>query len=624
VTTDLLFRQAPLTAPPVNLVFGEVGDAVEVEIVIAGAFPAFGGTVWISLVTHASIVGSFPAFGGSVQAQYISGANRPLVGKTGTSWQETSQRPAGVQHRNETPAHPRTGVDTAWQAGVPAKVGVDVSLEHTLRPAHAFVTAQKQDAARVRAGVIVIPQGDALRDRRSSRTTGFQAARRTATQHGGGWQERQRDRRPRLASAWQLAAALRVGSMAPAGCALALQRFWRGRRQEAMRPPAGTSPRPGIVTPPFDPCYLPDPHLLFADAGSADTRLLFICERHAGPPATVVVPIRRVYMVINDVSLRRVDGNIELPALAMTLSIDIDSWTWGFNATLPASALADLEPGVDGDPVELEANINGQAYRVLAEQLARERQFGSASIRVQGRGRAAVLDAPYAPVRNFGNAEARTAQQLMADVLTGNGVGLGWAIEWGLIDWLVPAGAFSHQGSYIAALNAIAGAAGGYLQPHATDAVLRVLPRYPSAPWQWGTLTPDLELPAAVTLREGIEWVEKPRYNRVFVSGTAQGVLGQVTRAGTAGDLLAPMVTDTLITHADAARQRGLAVLADTGRQAQVSLRLPVLAETGIIVPGKLVRYVDGTTTRLGLVRSTSVDVSRPEVWQTIGVETHA
>jgi hypothetical protein len=102
------------------------------------------------------------------------------------------------------------------------------------------------------------------------------------------------------------------------------------------------------------------------------------------------------------------------------------------------------------------------------------------------------------------------------------------------------------------------------------------------------------------------------------------GVLGQVTRAGTAGDVLAPMVVDPLITEAAAARQRGLAVLADTGRQIEVTLRLPVLAETGIIEPGAFVEYQDGSITRLGLVRSTSVQAELPEVWQTLGVETHA
>ena len=149
-----------------------------------------------------------------------------------------------------------------------------------------------------------------------------------------------------------------------------------------------------------------------------------------------------------------------------------------------------------------------------------------------------------------------------------------------------------------------------------------MLPRYPVAPWDWGSVTPDLEIPSSVMTREGIDWVELPRYNRVFVSGTTAGVLGRVTRAGTAGDVLAQMVTDPLITHVDAARQRGLPVLARTGRWADVSLRLPVLPETGVIRPGAFVRYVDGGTTRLGLVRSVAVDAALPEVWQSIKVET--
>ena len=84
------------------------------------------------------------------------------------------------------------------------------------------------------------------------------------------------------------------------------------------------------------------------------------------------------------------------------------------------------------------------------------------------------------------------------------------------------------------------------------------------------------------------------------------------------------MVVDPLITEAAAARQRGIAVLSDTGRQIAVSLRLPVLAETGIIEPGSFVAYQDGTLDRLGLVRSTRIEASWPQVWQTLGVETHA
>jgi hypothetical protein len=624
VTTELLFRQAPLTSLPVNLVFGEVGDAVEVEIVIAGAFPAFAGTVRISPVTNATIVGVFPAFGGSVNAQYISGANRPLVGKTDAAWQVGTSRPIGVEQRGETPAALRAGAPSPWQTAQGAASRVLVPLDHTLVPARSGARLPHADAARLAAQRATIAHADALRDRRLSRASGFQAARRAGTQNTHDWQERLRHVRGRAASRWQPAAPLSAGRQA--GMSKALRRAasaW-ALFEAAIVPLPGVSPRPGVVVPPLDPCYLPDTNLVFKAAWLAGTHLLFICERHAGPPATVVVPIRRIYVVINEVSLRRVDGNVPLPAFSLSLSLDADSWTWGFSASLPTSTLEALEPDADGTPVELEALVNGQPYRLLAERLASERQFGQAGLRVQGRGKAALLDAPYAAVSSFGNTQQRTAQQLAADVLTVNGVGIGWALEWGLTDWLVPAGAFSHQGSFVSALGQIAAAAGGYLQPHPTDQLLRVLPRYPAASWQWGSVVPDIELPAAVTTRESIEWLEKPRYNRVFVSGTSQGVLGQITRQGTAGDLVAPMITDALATHADAVRQRGIAVLSETGRQANVTLRLPVLPETGVIAPGKFVRYVDGATTRVGIVRSTSVEAGRPEVWQTIGVETRA
>jgi hypothetical protein len=338
---------------------------------------------------------------------------------------------------------------------------------------------------------------------------------------------------------------------------------------------------------------------------------------------TVVVPIREAYIVINEASLRRVDGNIQLPTFGMSLNLDVDSWTWGFSASLPAETLANLEPASTGAPVEVEAMINGVAYRALVESISRSRSFGKSAISIQGRGKTALLDVPYSPVSNFTNSVGRTAQQLMADVLTVNAVPMPWLVDWYLTDWLVPAGVFAHQGSYIGALGRIAESVGGYLQPHPSAQAISVLPRYPSTPWSWGSVTPDFELPSSVTTTEGIGWVEKARYNRVFVSGVQQGVLGQVTRTGTAGDLLAPMITDALITHADAARQRGLSILANTGRQANVTLKLPVLAETGIITPGKFVRYVDGATTRTGIVRSVGVEVGMPDIFQTLGVETH-
>jgi hypothetical protein len=370
--------------------------------------------------------------------------------------------------------------------------------------------------------------------------------------------------------------------------------------------------------PPVRPPRVPNTHLVFACApwAGGSVHLVFgrVCVYK---PALVSVPIRRVYVTINQIDLRRVAGDVPLPADAFGMTLDADSWTFSWSASLHKSA----EPLVSLFD-ELEARINGVPYRLAVGKVARDRRFPHTRLNVSGRGLAQVLADPQAPVVSYGNTAQRTAQQLMADVLTVNGVSMGWGIDWGLTDWLVPADAWAFQGTAIQALADIAGAAGGYIQPHPTARTLRVLPRYPAAPWTWGGMAPDIELPAAVCEVESYELVERPGYSRVFVGGTSAGVFGPVTRAGTAGDVLAPQVTHPLITDAAAHRQRGLAELADAGSQVHLSLTLPVLPETGLILPGTMARYA-ADQTRMGIVRSTSLNWSSPVMRQTIGLECH-
>lgn len=338
---------------------------------------------------------------------------------------------------------------------------------------------------------------------------------------------------------------------------------------------------------------------------------------------TVLVPIRKAYMVRNEITLLRVDGGLAIPMYTFSMSLDADSWTWQWSATLPASALPLVLPSSDGDPVEVQATVNGIPFRLMVEQITKPREFASHRVNVSGRGLAAVLDDPYAPVLNHGNTSARTAQQLMADVLTLNGAPIGWDVDWGITDWLVPGNVWAHQGTYMSALRDIADAAGAYLQPHDTERTLQVLARYPHMPRDWTLDMADIELPAGVAQMESIEWVRKPSYDRVHVSGTTAGAIYEVNLTGGGGLLSAPMVTHPLITHVDAGRQRGISVLADTGLQQPVTLRMQVLEESGLIKPGMYVRYPVEGAMRLGLVRSTSVEWDRPALRQTITLETH-
>lgn len=642
---DLLFDQPAATNA--DLVFGANYIAPRDDVTVRATLPLpvvaikfipparaellaeLPGLTVRSLVLRPSVPltegASLPGVVFTGEVRYASHTQRPTVGRTTHHWQMARQSEDGATQGQQDAAATPAGWETFWRRTLASPQGI----EHRLPPVLAAApeqrrTSQQQATRLIDATWFAHQDGTHLELARQGL---FQNAvpLRDATR----FRHQDGDRRNRAGRTgfWQVGRLLTQRQGSDFQSATAAPRGWRSRYQEAVPPPPGITVWIVPEPPAPQPCYTPSAHLLFAALAPADGHLLFVCENHTEPPPSgepVVVPIRRVYFVINNVTLHRLPDGLPVPVFSLSLSLDAASWTWGFDAQLPAKAESLVAPGTASGPVELVASVNGTAFRVLAENISRERTFGDASIRVSGRGRNSVLAAPYAPVMTFSNAEARTARQLMDDVLTLNGIPLGWTVDWGLTDWNVPAGVFARQGTWIEALASIASAVGGYLIPHPSDQSIRVRHRYPVAPWDWAAVTPDFVLPVDAVARESLRWLEKPAYNRVFVSGQDVGVLGQVTRAGTAGDVLAPMVVDSLITEAAAARQRGIAVLADTGQQIEVSLRLPVLAETGIIRPGAFVEYQDGSITRLGLVRSTQVEAGMPEVWQTLGVQGYA
>jgi hypothetical protein len=109
-----------------------------------------------------------------------------------------------------------------------------------------------------------------------------------------------------------------------------------------------------IPEPPVpQPCYTPSPHLLFA-ALAAPMPSAVLCENHITPPPPdgepVVVPVRRVYFVINNVTLHRVSDGAPVPVFNLSLSLDASSWAWGFDAVLPARAEAWSRPAAHPGP----------------------------------------------------------------------------------------------------------------------------------------------------------------------------------------------------------------------------------------------------------------------------------
>ena len=604
------FAATPVGIPPPGAGLPKVEIAPRYPFALAGVMPSLTAM--------------------STSLRYLSLTDRPVVAHREERWHQARPAPRGWQQAQQDAGKSPVGWRNDWQPTRSALQTVEHRLPPVLRPDAIPLQQRQQDGAALNQGAPIRQQGATPLWRH------LQAWQQDALPARLGLQclQQDGDRSVRVSrrTHWQIAVALAAGLGSDYQSARPSLRAWSARFQAARVPPQGLTGGP--VTPidpggPTDACYTRSPNLVFAASLASDGLLLFQCDANTPlpppPGGTVIVAIQRVYLVINDCTLKRVSDQSVVPTLSMSLRLDAGSWVWGFEATLPGVAQALLEPTASG-PVELSAWVNGTEFRVLAEQVSRDRTFGQTVLRVTGRGRHALLDAPYAAVQSFNNPQARTHQQLFDDVLTLNGIPLGWSIDYGLEAWNVPAGVFVHQGTFISALTTLARAGGANLIPHPSAMAFKVRPLYPAGPWHWGEVTPDFILPAAAVSRESIAWKDKPAYNRVFVSGQEQGVLGQVTRAGTAGDWLAPMVTDALITTAAAARQRGLAVLSDTGRQWEVGLRLPVLPATGVIPPGAFVQYqeeADGIT-RLGLVRSTSVEVGWPEVYQSLGVECHA
>ncbi|MBB4845036.1 hypothetical protein HNP55_003582 [Paucibacter oligotrophus] len=596
---DLKFRRLLDTSHPVNLVFGQPDD---------GLSPGdASGSI--------AIMFSPPVI--ALQGDTAPGPSwRKVVAQTSNPWQPGQQRSQGASLPTAESTPYRTSAGLPWAPGRPNPAGLRADWD---RPGRASPQA---------AGAWGIGQG-----RGAASGPGWQASARAGAAKSTAWALAEQ-RSALTLSRWQELARIAEDQLGTWGQgdrrSLATRALWgegSGLGLDERSPwQLGKLPDPGasVIVPWVPPgpephvCYRPPPGgavvVEFKTPASTDTLIEFKC---GGKATQIVVPVRRTYIVQNNVSLTLVDGT-PVPVDGMALSLDADSWTWGFSASLPGSSLALVTPAAGGDPVELLAHINGEIYRVMADSLSRARAHGKSGLTLRGRGRSAELDAPYSPPINLGTPADRTARQLAEDALATTG----WTVDWGIDNWLVPAGAWSFQGSRMGALNSIAAAVGAYVQPHAQDRTLYIKPRYPVAAWKWGDLAGGVALPSAVVTQEGLDWISKPAFNRIFVQGARAGVRGRVTIGGTAGDQLAPMVTDPLIVHATAARMRGIAELSAGGRSVLASLKLPVLAQTGILRPGKVVQYSDGPDVRTGIVRSVAVDAGFPEVWQTLGVET--
>lgn len=375
-------------------------------------------------------------------------------------------------------------------------------------------------------------------------------------------------------------------------------------------------PRPIIQVPPLPPLATPclDPQrtrIAFSKPRiEAQTALQFNCW-HVAPVANVTIPIRKVYIMLHDIEVKRLPDNIAIPASQVSIALDADSWAWSFNATLLGQAALDaVQPDSNGTPVTLAVGINNHIWHLLVEEWTENREFGKRGVSVRGRGLSALLSSPYQlPVSGIANTSAMTIQQAMTDLLPlGQGFNLNW--QAGLADWLLPAGAWSYQNA--APINAIFDAAqqtGMIIVPGKASKTLNLQARYPHLPWEFAGATPNLTIPESAILTLQRRSQPHEQANAVYVHGSeVGGVFAQVKRALSAGDKLTATRQSALITHVDAARLLGGRTLAKYASQPSIkSLTLPLggvypLAEIGQLAAINL------TTPERGIINAVQIN----------------
>lgn len=508
-----------------------------------------------------------------------------------TRWQQGEARSGAVRAPWREAGRVRAAAATHWQQGQLRRAAVDALWQESER-LRAAAAIYWQSSGALRAAVRAHWQ-EMLRLRRADRNH---------------WQHGQQ-RHAHLAT--------RYGDGLPVR--LPLRPHW----QEAWRPRSGVSvlPKPPVPTPCYDPARLG--LLVFDTPYTGDGRLVFICHR-AGPgpeQPQFVIPLLRVYMTVHTIEAVLLPGMDRLPLKGITVSSDDDGFGWNLTASGPADPLLDMLSPVNGEPKQVKVSIDGIDFVFAVEQPERSRRFLEHAVQVRGSSVTALLGAPHLAESAWSTSVTMTAQQIILQALQFTGVDLDWRID----DWLVPTAAWSHQGTPLSVAQRVAEAAGAVLRSHRTLPTLQVAPRFPRVPWEWGAATPNVVMPGQIITTDSLQSTAGVEFNAVYVSGSVQGaIVGHVVRTGTIGDVLAPEVSDRLVTDVVSARQRGISVLSAAALKRRQTMTVPLLTggtNPGLILPGYLIQVQEPGETWRGLVRGITVTTGVPTVRQQLVVE---
>ncbi len=489
--TGMVFRRA--ADGSARLQFGWRSDtgggaAHDADIAIdAGFAHDLQASVTLAVATGLQVDAGFAAdLPASVGLVWDTNVSRPTVGRTSAHWKDATPMPHAQRGAWRQAAVLQPATRARWRDAAAQFTRLQGRWHDTLRAQRALRTAFER-AARLPAAPLHARYQEALHPHTAARATFEQARRLPANPLAVHYQETYRDRQARAGTRFEQARTMATPVASNLGNARRLPHPWGTHFQTAW------SPRPGMWLRPVPPggrppCYDPARAglLVFANPWTGDGHLLFVCER-AGPgpqpepPPHYVIPLLEVYVSVHTLNAVLLPSLEPVALLGATLESDDGGFGWSLSADGPEHLLDQLAP-MAGLPARVRITIDGIDLVFAVERVGRTRRFGQHRASIQGRSVTALLGDPYMPQQSWLSSSDLTAQQLVAQALQYTGT----TVDWGINDWLVPAGAWSFTGTPLQAALRVAESAGAVLRSHRTNAELIFAPRYPALPWAWG------------------------------------------------------------------------------------------------------------------------------------------
>ena len=198
--------------------------------------------------------------------------------------------------------------------------------------------------------------------------------------------------------------------------------------------------------------------------------------------------IRDSYLLMNTITTVTLPDRTPVELNNLSISLDIDSFSWAFQAELwGATSLALVEPDQNG-PKQVEVDINGWTWIFIIERYTSNRQLAREQYTIYGTSRTQLLAAPYAPQRSKSSASDLNAKQAIEEELQNTGFTsqLPELNEYTTPDWIIPGGTFSYQNrTPIKVIAQLTSTAGSVIIPARDSDTLSIQPRYPASPWAW-------------------------------------------------------------------------------------------------------------------------------------------